>query len=541
MSGERVTLPGSAARPLAAEHAVADLDQGARMVVTLELRRKADPGGTSARAPLSRRQFASLQGATEGDFDRIRNFARQYGLTVVEESAAKRISRIAGTAAQVQAAFGVKPLHVMVSGRSYRHYSGEVSIPRELEGVVLSVLGLSDVPLARPHYRVFQPPPELRAAATARPYFADQVARLYRFPTGKGDGQTVALVELGGGVGKADLKAYFEQVKIQQPVVTAVGVAGGANAPGQDPGADGEVMLDVEVLGTVAPGARQFVYFGPNSDAGFLAAVQAAVHDTDPPPAAVSISWGAPESSWTSQAMNAMDRAFQDAATLGIPICVASGDNGSSDGTASLAVDFPASSPHALGCGGTRLEGTTSITGETVWNSGGGATGGGFSQHFARPSYQSIGGQARGVPDVAGNADPATGYRIRYDGQAAVVGGTSAVAPLWAGLITILAQALKRPVGFLNQAVYHAGTEKAGFRDVTSGDNDVGNGHGNYPARAGWDPCTGLGSPIGTALLSALKGASTKKPTRKKTGGKKKSTRKKTVSSKKKTVSRKGK
>jgi kumamolisin len=203
-------------------------------------------------------------------------------------------------------------------------------------------------------------------------------------------------------------------------------------------------------------------------------------------------------------------------------VCVAAGDNGSSDGQpAGNHVDFPASSPHVLGCGGTRLladlaSGT--VTTETVWNDGpsGGATGGGVSDVFAVPSWQlaagvpAPGGRAgRGVPDVAGDADPQTGYQVLVRGQRQVVGGTSAVAPLWAALIARLAQAAGRRFGLIQPALYAGvapGAGGAGFRDITAGNN------GSYTAGPGWDACTGLGSPDGTALLGRLTGGAAAGP-----------------------------
>lgn len=166
----------------------------------------------------------------------------------------------------------------------------------------------------------------------------------------------------------------------------------------------------------------------------------------------ISISWGAAEKNWTGQAMTSYDQAFQAAAALGITVCCAAGDNGSADAeTDGLAhVDFPASSPFALGCGGTKLTGLgNTISSEVVWNEGpNSATGGGVSDSFPGPAYQSSTGipqsvnpphkAGRGVPNVSGDADPATGYFIRVDGQEFVIGGTSAVAPLWAGLIALL-------------------------------------------------------------------------------------------------------
>jgi len=285
-----------------------------------------------------------------------------------------------------------------------------------------------------------------------------------------------------------------------------------ANQPTGDPnGPDGEVMLDIEVVGAVAAGASIAVYFAPNTDAGFLDAVTTAVHDSVRRPSVISISWGGPESSWTSQAMTAMDQAFQAAAALGVTVCVASGDGGSSDGASGSAahVDFPASSPFALGCGGTSLRASRNqIASESVWNDGstGGAGGGGVSAFFPVPSWQqglaassSAGARSalagRGVPDVAGDADPETGYDVRIDGTDTVIGGTSAVAPLWAGLVA-LANALNgRATGYLNPLLY---AHPTALRDITQGNN------GAFEATVGWDACTGLGSPIGTQVAKVI-------------------------------------
>jgi kumamolisin len=274
-------------------------------------------------------------------------------------------------------------------------------------------------------------------------------------------------------------------------------VDGANNAPGGD--ADGEVMLDIEVTGAVAQGVTIAVYFGPNTTNGFYDAIAAAVHDTVRRPSAISISWGQAESGWTASALDAYNALFADAAAAGIPVYAAAGDNGALDGASDggLHVDFPASSPSVIGCGGTRL----SAEAEIVWNklaSGEGATGGGFSGHFDIPAYQQgVAGVrgGRGVPDVAGNADPETGYVVRVDGEDTVIGGTSAVAPLWAGLTALISQRNGGPISDVHAALY---ANPAAFRDVTSGDND------GYSAGPGWDACTGLGSPDGTKLTSVL-------------------------------------
>lgn len=325
----------------------------------------------------------------------------------------------------------------------------------------------------------------------------------------------MAILELGGGFGQSDLDAYFAGLGLATPAISAVGIDGASNQPGQDPqGADGEVLLDIEVVGALAPKATILVYFAPNTDAGFLDALVGASHAT-PAPCAISISWGQSEDAWTAQARTALDQALADAAALGITVTAAAGDRGSADGASDGKnhADFPASSPHALACGGTRLEAdpaTGSIASETVWNDGpDSATGGGYSDVFPVPAWQNAlpahashrkpkpphTPAGRGVPDVSAVADPQTGYTVRVDGSDMVIGGTSAVAPLWAALIARLAQATNRRFGLAQPLLY---AQTAGFRDITTGNN------GAYQAAPGWDPCTGLGTPEGTALLAAI-------------------------------------
>jgi kumamolisin len=341
------------------------------------------------------------------------------------------------------------------------------------------------------------------------------VAALYNFPAGlTGKGQTIAIVELGGGYDTSDLQTYFSNLGVTAPKVSSVSVDGGNNSPGSD--ADPEVMLDIEVAGSIAYGASIVVYFASNTDQGFIDAISDAVHDQTNKPSVISISWGAPEDSWTQQSRTAMNSALEDAAALGVTVTVASGDNGSSDGQSDgqLHTDFPASSPYSLACGGTTLVGSgNTISSETVWNevaNNEGATGGGVSAVFALPTYQSSAGvpnqpqtgfAGRGTPDVSGNADPSTGYQIRFGGQDQVIGGTSAVAPLWAALTALLNEKLGTAVGFLNPKLY--ALNEMGLHDISSGNNDD-SGLGYYSAGPGWDPCTGLGSPDGTALLNAL-------------------------------------
>ena len=411
----------------------------------------------------------------------MRAFAREFNLTVEPDptAAARRTLRLTGTAADMQRAFGVELQQKTINEKEYRVREGSIHLPASLVGSVVAVLGLDNRPQAQPHFRIRRQNPEnsaepnVAARAVSTSYTPVQVAQAYQFPaTASGAGQTIGIIELGGGYRQTDLTAYFKTLGQTAPAVTAVAVDGGKNAPSTASGADGEVMLDIEVAGSVAPGAKIAVYFTPNTDQGFIDAITTAVHDTTNKPGVISISWGGPESSWTQQSLTALDAACQSAAALGVTITVAAGDNGSSDGGTGNNVDFPASSPHVLACGGTTLEATgSSIASEVVWNetaSNEGATGGGVSTVFPQPTWQASANApipppatpGRGVPDVAGDADPTTGYTIRVDGQTMVIGGTSAVAPLWAGLVAVANQQLGlkygSTIGFINPAIYAA-------------------------------------------------------------------------------------
>jgi kumamolisin len=517
----RVEIAGSERTPLPPETSLGPADPRQRLAVTVLLRRRgALPEPGTAQAHLQRRQLEELAGADPADIERVEAFAHDHGLDVVDASPARRSVVLAGTVDALEAAFGTQLSLYDVDGTVLRGRQGPLSLPATVAPAVEGVFGLDDRPQARPYFRRLLEGghPVLARAATAA-FSPVEVARLYDFPTiATGAGQCIALIELGGGYTKADLDAYFQGLGLTALATVAVSVDGGANQPDGNPGGpDGEVMLDIEVAGAVAPGARIAVYFAPNTDRGFLDAVSTAVHDSVRRPSVVSISWGGPESTWTGQSMTALDTVLQDAAALGVTVFCASGDTGSGDGVGdSLAhTDFPASSPHVVACGGTRLSaGAEAITAEVVWNGGaaGGATGGGISDTFDAPSWQANAGvppsanpgerRGRGVPDVSGDADPQTGYRVLIDGQPTVVGGTSAVAPLWAGLTALLNQLLGRPVGFLNPQLYGPVLAGGGFRDITEGDN------GAYSAGTGWDPCTGLGSPRGSAILAALQGTS---------------------------------
>lgn len=344
-------------------------------------------------------------------------------------------------------------------------------------------------------FRHYHRHPRFRGHASLQSYTSKQVAALYSYPPGGGAGQKVAIISLGGSFSQADLDTYSKLLGVPATKVVTH-LVGGATLVADPGGADVENMLDLCCVHGAAPLAELNFFAAPNTDAGFAAAVQAAV---DANVDVISISWGAPEDQWSTPAIVAMDKAFANAQAKGIVVTVASGDNGSSDGEASgsLHVDYPSSSVHVVGCGGTTIKSASPLT-EVVWNDGsqGGATGGGISNDFAIPAFQPPSlGKRRTVPDVALNADPESGYLIIESGQQQVVGGTSGAAPMMAALVACLNSQLGKRVGNFNVVAYPLA---AAFLDITSGNN------GNYIAKLGVDCCTGLGRPIGTKLLAAL-------------------------------------
>ena len=490
------------------------------------------------RSYLSRAEFAEERGADPADVAKIDDFAHHHDLNVKSVHLASRTVKLTGTVKAMSAAFGVKLNKVKHDGATYRMRKGNVQIPVELEGIVVGVHGLDNRPVAQPHFRRKMAGKTAKKGATARAgqggsFSVEQIAQLYNFPGGEtGAGQCIAIIELndidqkghptGAGYKTSDLKTFFKKAGIPMPQIAPASVDGGANKPGHSD-ADGEVVLDIEVAGAIAPGAKIVVYFAPNTTNGFIDAVKAAVHDTARKPSVISISWGGPEDpAGSQQFVDGLNEAIRDAAAMGLTVCVASGDNGSADmgqdWDGKPHADFPASSPFALACGGTNLKASNGAITEVVWNGGpqDGAGGGGVSIVFPRPAYQahahvpkspshSVG---RGVPDVAGDADPATGYQIFLNGVGTTIGGTSAVAPLMAGLIARINEATTKKfgktVGFINPLIY-ASHAQGVFRDITIGNNDItGDLHGMYKAGPGWDACSGLGVPNGAALQNLL-------------------------------------
>ncbi len=552
MPEELVELPGSHRRlPTGARH-VRDVAPGEQLTVTVYVRRDpaaapiVDLAAEGGRPPAERRyltpaELAQQFGADEEDLQAVVSYAHAAGLTAGRQSPVTRSVQVSGPAPAVAAAFGVGNLaHYLQGDLTFRAQEGPVKLPGALAAVVEAVLGFDNRPLGRsylrkPIERGWRGPIAQGAPPQLPPnnFYPPQVATLYDFPAPyDGTGETVAIFVFNGPVGSGAsapggydsslLGRYFSQVLgIGAPHLTDVVVMG----PGNDPGngstpadVSGEVYLDLCIVGSLAPGAAIVVYFTEFTEQGWVDAISRAATDTSSDPSVLSISYGNPESggasAWTPMAVRQVNQAFEAAAAAGRTVCCAAGDSGAADepSAGSVHVDFPASSPWVLGCGGTRLAAAGGrIRSEVVWNdldTGNGATGGGVSAVFPRPAWQAgvsaealpgvqVPAAGRGIPDVASLADPQTPFVVLGpSGSLEQVGGTSAAAPVWAALTCRLNQALGARVGFLNPLLYSQ--VHPALRDIISGNN------GGYRATAGWDACTGWGSPGASALLEAL-------------------------------------
>ncbi|GAC1590187.1 MAG: S53 family peptidase [Candidatus Velthaea sp.] len=477
------------------------VDPQARIDVTVRLRPDhAIPEGYTGE---TRDRFEQQHGTRPGDVAKVTAFARDYGLEVRGISNIQRTIGLSGTAAQMHAAFGVDLAEYRTPEETFRGRVGTITVPENIAGAVGGVFGLDDRSTSKSH---------MVPAATANPahgFTPLEVAKAYHFPPGDGSGEHVAVISLGGRYDDVAQQAYCKRLGVPHVPFHVVNVDGGADNA-RDAGPTGENTLDAQIIGTVVPNADKTMYIAPNTDRGFLDAISTAMHDKHHN-SAISISWGGPEERFTPQAMRAFNELFKEARAMGVNVFCAAGDNGSSDGVGdgNDHVDFPSSSPSVIANGGTKLmtgaDGT--IAKETVWNElryHEGATGGGISAHNPKPSVQSgLNISGRGVPDIAGDADPTTGFEILVPtaahGKSALtlIGGTSAVAPLYAALAARLEQNLAHPLGDLQRAIY--GAPQKDFNDITAGNN------GSFKAAPGWDAVTGRGSIDGEALLAYLR------------------------------------
>ncbi len=527
-----------------------ELDPTVEMDVTVMLKSKGSDlrmDRTLARiaqgrqAPLTEAQFTEQFSAKPESLKAVSQFAETNGLKVTESDLRSGRVVLHGKVGDFSNAFETRLAQYENSGSVFRGREGSLSVPSDVATHIEGVLGMDNRPQAR-SYAISnlieaerpainklvnpkgpgdvppsgptptEPGPSLPNAKRGG-VMPNEVADAYNFPKQTtGEGQAVAIIELGGGLDKAENTKYYQQNSLPEPKINIIEMNGVKNKPGIDSRADAEVHLDSQVIGVVASKAEQNLIFTENSDKGFIDAITRATFPEpgDKPSSAISISWGAPEELWSKQGMEGMSTALKKAALKGLSVFAASGDDGAIDNSrsGSFQVDFPASEPTVTGTGGTRLNlKDGAVESEVAWNNGSNSSGGGgVSQQFSIPEYQKgvnipananrSGGAGRGVPDVAGNADPVTGYRIRVPGGDSVTGGTSAVAPLYAALTMRLNESLGKPIGSLNPWLY----KNTGIF------NDIVQGHNNgYKTAPGWDAVTGWGSIDGTKMLETLK------------------------------------
>lgn len=522
----RIELPGSKIPGLNMCEALRRCNPSQIIEIALHLRYPSErPARSStgdwlnhAAGHLDRDNFAARHGANLDDVALIEQFALEHDLKLGNLNRAARLVTLTGTVASLNRAFAIE-LSEYESGRhaaKVRAYAGALSVPSQLAPIITAVEGLSTMSAIRRH--------AVQAAQPANSFLPTQVAELYNFPAdASGKGCSIGLIELFGGIDAGVVHSYFANVlKRQPPKLTVYEIAGGRNQP-HDAQGSAEVYLDVLIASAVAPDAEIVIYFADVSR--WAEAIKSAVHDPLHHHDALSYSFGqsekwclAPDGTSLTADVMACEEALHDAAQLGITFCTSTGDlgaaNGEDDGLAHA--NYPASSIYALACAGTRVTAPDGVlTDEAVWHDGSDhASGGGVSQLFACPDYQRAAGviprsvnpggaSGRGAVDVAGHADDEHGYYI-YAPEARVMGGTSAVAPLWAGLIALLNEKLERRVGFINPHLYQTAAQSAAMRDIIEGDNNTA-GVSGYRAGAGWDACSGWGSPDGLALLATFK------------------------------------
>ena len=500
--------------------------------------------------PLSREEFSKRFSSSDEDIALVCEFAEHYNFTVDKSHADSATITLTGTIGSFNNAFSTTLNEITNSKKTYRSHSGQLSIPAELKDIILHISGHDNYfeGALRPMFNglpldengnildEMRPAAAIAGSVGLTPV---QVAQAYNFPNSDGYGQTVAILQFGGGYTQDNLTSSFTNQGFTIPDISNVYVQGATNNPAD--GASAEVMLDSFVVGVVAPKAKQVIYFGPNNNAFLADVFNAALYDVVNTPSVISVSWGYIEDGWLlfySGYIAGINDVLASAAVLGITITNSSGDYGSIPfdyGSAyANTVSMIASSPYVLGCGGTSLllYANNVTKTEVVWNHDGGGTGGGKSKLWGTPTYQqgrrirnwtTVTGalqtlntagvssttssanniNVRGVPDVAGNADSSTGYTFYYGSTNSGIqaGGTSAVSPLWAGLIARLNQLSGKRMGFMNPMLY---INTHVFRDITSGNNVVLYGVG-YGANTGWDACTGLGTPKGNALYQLVR------------------------------------
>jgi kumamolisin len=521
MIGKKIALAGSNRPGPDGAVVVGEVDPNEPILISLHLKRrtrdrKYPPGSAADLArlarPVTRQALSAQRRRTHARAAaRVTKFAEAHGLAVRGVDLPGRRVMLEGTARQMAEIFNAT-LRVYDDGRrQFRARVGQLMVPAEIAPWTRAILGFDQRPQIKRRESRLQP---LAGDGEGAGLWPTEIAALYGIPLdGDVSSVCVGIVALGGGYLASDLDQALAGMQRQPPTIVEQPVAGNSNNFGANSLADEELALDLQIAAGLLPKARIVIYFAGNNTQSLVGAINQAIFDHVNRPQVLSVSWGSAETFWTPPAQEAMQAVLADAVRLKVTVLFAAGDDlatgGLMDGKAH--VWFPASSPYVLGCGGTlpTLDAAgTKVATEVVWNDGFNGTGGGISDVFPVPDYQShlalppsVNDHAirRGVPDVAGAAARTPGYRIILNGQATVKDGTSAVTPLWAALIAMANAQRATPLGLVNPALY---ANPALFREITEGNNRA---HGRgYAAGQGWNACTGLGVPKGAQVIAAL-------------------------------------
>ncbi|MGA9945120.1 MAG: S53 family peptidase [Candidatus Cybelea sp.] len=446
----------------------------------------------SKRTYADRAALIQATDADPADVNLLRRYCGGHGIEIVAQH--WRSVVLSGPIHKFVENFGATAgIYQLDDKRRFRHRSGGLYAPAEIAAILRGPFGIHQWP--RSHAVGV-----LHSDVT--PLSAAEIAGRYSFPDGDGTGITVGVLQMRGVFNAGDFAKCMQAqgVAAKTPVVKRVDNAELTHQIKTMK--DVESAIDTQIVGALAPGAQIVVYATPDDERGVLDAIRSAIFDDEHRPSVLSISFGFPEHLWTPIALTILDELFTAAALLGVTIFCASGDRGAEvdeDGKAHVLA--PAASPFAHACGGTAIPSGAESSAESGWNQ----SGGGFSEFFNTPSWQStVAAEAsayhvaagRGVPDVAAQVTP--GYAVFFDGSQLAMGGTSAAAPMWAALAARLNQRLGKPLGFFAPLLYGR-PANALLRDVLAGGND------RYSCTAGWNPCTGLGVPIGDAIEKALR------------------------------------
>jgi len=444
------------------------------------------------RAYVDRASLADATDADPRDVEVVRRWCASHGVDVIAQHWRSLV--LSAPIPKLIEAFGATAgIYQLGDKRRFRHRSGSLHAPAEVAALLHGAFGLHQWPRSHAVGSLH---------SDVRPLRAAEIASRYAFPAGDGSGVAVGVLQMRGAFDAADFSACMasQGVAAKAPIVKRVDNAELTHRTATVK--DIESAIDTQIVGALAPGAQIVVYATPDDERGVLDGIRSALFDEVHRPSVLSISFGFPEHLWTPSALTILNELFVAAALLGVTIVCASGDRGAEvDDEGHAHVLAPASSPFALACGGTAIVTNAGVSSESGWAQ----SGGGFSEVFAVPPWQGVAAASaaaysvsggRGLPDVAAEVTP--GYTVVFEGSEIAMGGTSAAAPMWAALTARLNQRLGKPLGFFAPLLYNSPAVR--FGDVLAGGND------RYRCTPGWDPCTGLGVPMGDVLEAALSG-----------------------------------